>query len=122
MSASPFDVPTDFRDLAERGVEQARTAFEGFLAMAQRTAGAGADAAGQTAAQSLAARVLGFTEQNAKAAFDLAGKLVRARDPQEVLALQSEYMKSQIAALQAQAQEIGSALQKGMTTIGRDAA
>ena len=32
---------------------------------------------------------------------------MKAKDPQEVFALQSEYLKSQIAALQTQAKEIG---------------
>ena len=41
------------------------------------------------------------------AAFDLAHKLVQAKDPQEALALQSEYMKTQLAALQDQVKELG---------------
>jgi hypothetical protein len=49
------------------------------------------------------------------AAFDLAQKLVKAKDPQEVLALQSEFMKTQLAALQNQAKELGSVIQKNMT-------
>jgi phasin len=122
MSASPFDVPNDMRDLAERGVEQARKAFEGFLAVTQRTAGVAAEAAGQGGSKSLAAHVFSYTEQNVNAAFDLASKLVWAKDPQEVFALQSEYLKSQIAALQAQAQEIGAAFQKNVTTGSNQAA
>ena len=40
MSNTPFEIPTDLRDFAERSVEQARKAFEGFVAVAQKTAGA----------------------------------------------------------------------------------
>ena len=36
-------------------------------------------------------------------------------DPQEAFALQSEYMKTQLAALQTQAKELGALLQKSMT-------
>jgi len=114
MTASPFDVPNDLREFAERGVEQARKAFEGFLSLAQRTAGE-AGSAGLGGAQSVAAHVLVYAEQNANAAFDLAGKLVRAKDPQEIFALQSEYLKSQIAALQTQATELGDVVQKSLT-------
>jgi len=46
------------------------------------------------------------------AAFDLAHKLVHAKDPQEALAIQSEYLKSQIASLQEQAKTIGGLIQK----------
>ncbi|MGO9423040.1 phasin family protein [Roseiarcus sp.] len=102
------------RDFAERSVEQARKAFEGFLSVAQRTAGAAGDVTGQGGVKSVAAQVLSYTEQNANAAFDVATKLVRAKDPQEIFAVQSEYLKSQIAALQTQAQELGAAFQKGL--------
>ena len=117
MSA-PFEVPNDLRDFAERSVEQARKAFEGFLAVAQKSAGVAGDAAasaGQGGVKSFTANVLSYTEQNVNAAFDLANKLVKAKDPQEVFALQSEYLKSQIAALQSQAKEITAAFQKSIT-------
>jgi phasin len=117
MSNSPFEVPNELRDFAERSVDQARKAFEGFLAVAQRTAGVAGDAANtsQSGAKSMGSQVLAYTEQNVNAAFDLAHKLVRAKDPQEALALQSEYLKSQFAALQSQAKELGSLIQKSVT-------
>ena len=46
-----------------------------------------------------------------------AHKLVKAKDPQEAFALQSEYLKSQIAALQEQAKEIGELI----AHVGREA-
>ncbi len=116
MSSSPFEVPNELRDFAERSVEQARKAFEGFLAVAQRTAGvAGDTAASQGGAKALSAHVLAYTERNVNAAFDLAQKLVKAKDPQEALALQSEYLKAQLEALQTQARELGAIFQKSVT-------
>jgi phasin len=117
MTNSPLEVPNELRDFAERSVEQARKAFESFLEVAQRAAGAAGDAANTTraGAKSISAHVLAFTEQNVNAAFELANKVVRAKDPQEALALQSEYLKTQLAALQAQAKELGDILQKGVT-------
>jgi phasin len=118
MSNSPFDVPNELRDFAERGVEQARKAFEGFLTVAQRAAGVASDATktSQSGAKSVSAHVLACTEQNVNAAFDLAHKLVKAKDPQEALALQSEYLRTQLAALQTQTKELGSIIQKSVTT------
>lgn len=113
MAASPFEVPNDLRDFAERSVEQARKAFEGFLAVAQKTAGVAGEAV-PSSATSVSAHVLTYTEQNVNAAFDLASKLVRAKDPQEAFALQSEYLKAQVAALQSQAKELGAAFQKSV--------
>jgi hypothetical protein len=70
----------------------------------------------QASAKTVSAHVLSYTERNVNAAFDLAQKLVRAKDPQEALALQSEYMKTQLAVLQEQARELGLVLQKSLTS------
>ena len=69
----------------------------------------------QSGAKSVSAHVLAYTEQNVNAAFDLAHKLVKAKDPQEALALQSEYMKAQLAVLQNQAKELSAIIQKSVT-------
>jgi phasin len=117
MPNSPFEIPNDLRDFAERSVEQARKAFEGFLTVAQRASGVAVEATAtpDTGAKAVSAHVLSYTERNVNAAFDLAQKLVRAKDPQEALALQSEYLKTQLAALQEQAKELGSIVQKSFT-------
>jgi phasin len=120
MPSSPFEVPNELRDFAERSVEQARKAFEGFLSVAQRASGAAGDAAAtpQSGAKTVSAHVLAYTERNVNAAFDLAQKLVRAKDPQEALAIQSEYMRTQLAVLQEQAKELGAIVQKSLTGSG----
>ena len=116
MSASPFEVPNELRDFAERSVEQARKAFEGFLTVAQRTSGVLGEAAkASPGASMVSAQVLVYAQRNVNAAFDLAEKLVKAKDPQEALALQSEYLKAQLAALQEQTTELASVVQKSLT-------
>jgi phasin len=116
MANTPFEIPNELRDFAERSVDQARKAFEGFVAVAQKAVGSVDDAAAttQTGVKSVGAHVLGYTEQNINAAFELAHKLVQAKDPQEAFALQSEYLKSQLSALQEQAKEIGTLIQKNV--------
>ena len=61
------------------------------------------------------AKAMGYAEANVKAAFDHALKLVHAKDLQEVMQLQSEYLKAQMATLQEQAKEIGSTVQNAVT-------
>ena len=56
------------------------------------------------------------SDGNFNGAVDLAHKLVQAKDPQEAFALQSEYLKAQLAALQEQAKEIGTLIQKNAIT------
>lgn len=112
-----FEIPAEMRELAEKGVEQARTAVTTIVQNVRKAATTlqtSTKAAEQPASVALS-RGLEFAEQNVSAAFDLAQKLVRARDAQEAFQLQSEFVTSQLAALQNQAKELfGTASQ--MTT------
>jgi phasin len=104
-----YEVPSEMRDFAEKSVEQARKAFEGFIGAAQKAAGAMEAAPFPLPGpmKDLGTKAMGFAENNVKAAFDLAQKLVHAKDMQEVLVLQSEYVRAQMAAIQEQARELG---------------
>jgi phasin len=114
MNNPSYEIPNELRDFAERSVEQARKAFEGFVTVAQKAAGTvdGAAQQVQSDAKTMSSQIFGYAEQNVNAAFDFAHKIVQAKDPQEAFSLQNEYLKAQIAALQTQAKEIGSLIQK----------
>jgi phasin len=114
MTTPSYEIPNELRDFAERSVEQARKAFEGFVSVAQKAAGTmdGAAHQAQSEAKTVSAQIFGYAEQNVNAAFDLAHKLVQAKDPQEAFNLQNEYLKAQIGALQSQAKELGALIQK----------
>ena len=117
MTNPQFEVPVDLRDFAQKSVEQARKAFEGFVTVAQKTADAvdSASSNARASAKTVSSQTLSFAEQNINAAFDFANKLVQVKDPQEAFTLQSEYLKTQIAALQSQAKELGAVIQKSAT-------
>ena len=110
----PYEIPAEMRDLAEKSVEQARKAFDSFMNAAQRAADTLGDSqeAAQTGARDLGQKAVGFAEQNVSAAFDFANKLVNAKDAQEILTLQAEFVRSQLAAFGEQSREIGSAATK----------
>jgi phasin len=105
-----YEVPSEMRDFAEKSVEQARKAFEGFIGAAQKAAGSMEAAPFPLPLQvkDLGSKAMSFAEANVKAAFDLAQNMVHAKDMQEVLALQSEYIRAQMVAIQEQARELGS--------------
>jgi phasin len=117
MTNPQFEVPVDLRDFAQKSVEQARKAFEGFVSVAQKTSDAveSASANMRQSAKTVQSHTLSYAEQNINAAFDFAHKLVQAKDPQEAFALQSEYLKSQLATMQSQAKEIGAVIQGSVT-------
>ena len=116
MTKIPYEIPAGLRDLTAKSVEDARKAFESFIEAAHKaTALAGTANALQSGAKEASAKALSFTEANVKAAFDHAQKLIQAKDPQEILAHQSEYVKKQLAAMEEHAKEIGAAVLKKVT-------
>jgi phasin len=117
MSNLKLEIPAEVRDFAEKTVGQARKAFDGFVAAAQKaTAQSEATAENLTAqAKEVSTKAIGYAESNVKAAFDLAEKLIHAKDPKEFLAIQSEFLKSQVASVTEQAKELGEAVKKAVT-------
>src|SRR5437764_12538718 len=109
-----FDVPTQMRQLAEQSVEQAKKAVDGFLSAAHKTAVTLETQAStaQSGAKDVGQKVMGFAEANINNSFEFAQKLVRAKDIQEVMALQQEFLKSQMQAMQAQAKDLGATATK----------
>jgi phasin len=110
--ANPYDVPPEMRDFAERSVAQARKAFESFMGAVQKTTGALDATPALPGAKDMSAKAVAFAESNVNSAFDLADKLVHAKDIQDVMAIQAEFLKSQLAAIEAQMKELGDAVQK----------
>jgi phasin len=108
QGSASFEIPVEMRAFAEKSVEQARQAFDSFISAAQQAASsADKQAAGVRAgAQELGGLAVRFAERNIAASFEFAQQLVRAKDSEEVLALQSDYVKNQMAALNDQAKAL----------------
>jgi phasin len=104
-----FEIPSEVRSFAEKSVAQARKAFDGFMNATQQAATAmeGQASAAQSGAKDVRQKAVAFAEQNVANSFDFAQKLVRAKDVEEVMRLQAEFVKAQMQALSAQAQELG---------------
>lgn len=104
-----FDIPDAVRELAERNVEQARTAYQQFLDMARQaqdmvTKSQGAMTAG---ALDIQTRALRFAEKNIDESFNFASELARARDLKQYMEIQSRYAQRQMQTYAEQAQELG---------------
>ena len=109
MNKEPdFGIPAEMRAMAEKSVAQAKQAFEGFMTAAQKAANLaeGQATTAHTAAKQASSMAIEFAERNMTSAFVLAQKLVQARDLEEMLKLQADYVRSQIDALTEQARDI----------------
>ena len=111
-----FQVPEEMRTMAERSVTQTRQALDSFLGAARRTAETMEQTTEkvQAGAKDMAQRTLSAAEQNIRTSLDYAERLVRAKDLQEAAQIQSEFVRSQAEAMQAQMKEFGSVAQSAM--------
>jgi hypothetical protein len=106
----PFELPKQLRELAEKNVEQARTAYAQFMDAITQAMSVWSAAPSNVAmsgfrdVQELAIR---FAKENAEAGFALAGELANAKDVQGVLALQTRYAQTQMQTYARQAQDLG---------------
>jgi phasin len=109
MSDDRFEIPKDMKSMAEASFEQARKAFEHFLASAQQTASTleGKSVTVQTGAKDIGAKALTYAEKNVAASLDYAQQLLQTKDLGDFMRLHSEYVQSQMKALAEQASEMG---------------
>ena len=90
MIEPKLEVPAELRDLAEKTIDQAEKAFGMFFDAASKSMASAPNPGAQISKQALS-----FTEQNMKAAFEHAWKLVHATDLQQAMQIQSEFLRSQ---------------------------
>jgi phasin len=90
MIEPKFEVPAELRELAEKTIDQAEKAFGMFFEAAGKSI-----TSVPSPGTEISKQALSLTEQNLKAAFDHARKLVHATDLQEAMRIQSEFLKSQ---------------------------
>jgi phasin len=104
-----FEIPKEMRSMAEASFDQARKAFENFLASAQQTASKieGQGATVRSGAKDIGAKAIAFAEKNVAASLDYAQQLLHAKDLAEVMRLHSEYAQNTMHTLTAQASEMG---------------
>ena len=117
MAKEPFEqfaMPDEVRAFVEQSVSQARTAFDGIAQAANQAVAQwkGQAEAARAGASEIAHKSMAFAEVNMSSTFDFAQKLMHAKDPQEVMRLQSEFLSDQMRTLSSQAQDLGQSAAK----------
>lgn len=103
-----FEIPEAMRDMAERNVEQARSAYNQFLDMARQAQDLVAKSSDTMAqsAREIQLKAMRYTEQNMEANFAFVGELAKARDLREYMDIQSRHAQRQMQTYSDQAQEL----------------
>jgi phasin len=118
---SSFEIPAEMRRLAETSVAQAKQAFDGFISAAQQAVSRveSQSAAAQAGATDMSRKAMGFASQNMAASFAFAQRLAQARDVEEVMRLQADFLRSQMQAYSQQAQELGASFTQAASDTAR---
>ena len=114
---SGLEMPAAFREMAEKGVTQARETYEKFKSAAESTNGV-IEAMFSTAtkgATDYSSKLVEIAQTNTNAAFDLASQLIGVTSPQQAVELLTSHGKKQFETLQVQAKELAELGQKVAT-------
>jgi phasin len=105
-----FEIPMQLRELAEKNIEQARTAYGQLMDGMSQAMSAWLSAPSEAMTSGFKAvqeQAIQFAKGNAEACFALASDLTKAKDLQDVLRLQSSFAQKQMVTYSQQAQELG---------------
>ncbi|MCB1507281.1 MAG: phasin family protein [Hyphomicrobiaceae bacterium] len=113
-----FEVPEQMREFADKSVDQARKAFDSFLSASTQAISGLEDNASkaQSAGADIQKDVLSFAENQVNRAFDLAQKMVRAKDVNELVSLQRSYAEEQMKLVSDSAKQMG----EKMSEVAKD--
>lgn len=112
-----MEVPPAFRELAEKGIAQAKGNYEKMKSTAEQTTDM-LEETYTTASNGCSAyglKVIETARANSNAAFDLYGELLGAKTYAEVVEKTTAYMRTQFDTLTAQAKDLGECAQKVAT-------
>jgi len=103
-----FEIPATVRDLASKSVDQAREAYNRFLEATRQAHDVVAKSTDVIAngAREINEKAVKYTEANLQANFDLAHRLVNAKDIKEALDIQTQFARQQMETFAHQAQEL----------------
>ena len=105
----PLEIPKEMRAVAEQSVEQAKLAFNSYIQAAQEAVSTFDQwvKASQVGAQGITKKAMSFAERNVLSAFEFAQKIVQAKDIQELIQTQTEFVQSQMQVLSEQVKDLG---------------
>jgi phasin len=120
-NTAQFEIPAEMRALAEQSVEQARVAFDKFISAAHNAVNTfeGRAKTAQAGAKDVSEKAMAYAEENVNNAFVFAQKLVRAKDINDLMQLQADFVKAQMQILSEQAKELGETATKHAMGAGK---
>ena len=112
-----MEVPAAFREIAEKGVAQAKESYEKMKTAAEEATEMleGTYATASKGCSDYGLKLIETAKANSNAAFDLFGELLTAKSYAEVVELYTAYVRAQFDTVSAQAKELADHAQKVAT-------
>jgi hypothetical protein len=110
-----LNVPTEkMREMAQTTLDKAKDAVSKYMSESQkmREKADSTVRASYSTAKEMNEKAVAFAEANVIAGFDLAQRLLQAKDPQEMGSVYQNHLKEQIEKLNTQFKELGSLVSK----------
>ena len=103
-----FESPASVRDLASKSIDQAREAYNRFIEAARQAHDVVMKSSDviTSGAREINEKAVKYTEANLQANFELAQRLVHAKDIKEALDIQNQFARQQMETYAHQAQEL----------------
>jgi phasin len=107
-----LEIPASVREIASKSVDQAKDAYDRFVDGTRQAQDMIAKSTEVFAlgARELQEKILAYTEANTRASFDVASRLVKARDVKEALDIQTQFARNQMETYAQQATELSRVL------------
>jgi phasin len=121
MQFTPFDIPDQMREAADKSVGQAKKAFDDFMDATQKAV-AKAEGSVNTLREGAAdanRQAIAYVEDNVAASFDLAHRLVRAKSVEEMAVIQQEFIQRQMRGLAEQGKSLGEMMTRTANAAAR---
>jgi hypothetical protein len=117
MSEQINEQAEKMREMAQSTLDKAKEAVSKYMAESQKLrekADSGVRAT-YTSAKEMNEKAVAFAEANVAAGFELAQRLLRAKDPQEMGKVYQNHLKEQMEKMNAQFRELGNAMSQPPT-------
>lgn len=96
--AMNFEIPASVRQLAEKSVEQSKQAYDRLMEAARQAQGMFVNSGEVmgSGTKEIQDKAMQYAEANIQAGFDVAERLVKARDLKEIMDIQTTYARQQM--------------------------
>ena len=114
MSEKINEQTEKMREMAQTTLDKAKEAVSKYMAESQkmREKTDSTMRASYSSAKEMNEKAVAFAEANVRTGFELAERLLQAKDPQEIAAIYQNHLKEQMEKINAQFRELGSLMSK----------